>query len=207
MLGKNARQSICSCRALFFVCLVLLLPSATWSEQARGYRVAAIIAAGSNSKVLVEGTDGQQSWFETGDYIGDFVIIQIETDAITVREGDRDIRLNLQGDASVQNSAGGETETTIEPREQLKSFQYLSLLSQINAVDPAPDETADRAVARTMNKNLGLPDYSSITAIGRVKVNTPIQAQAELARRLTAGEPVRISIDDDERVLYVMPDE
>jgi hypothetical protein len=207
-MKNGARQMDSNCRALFVVFATLLL-SATIarSDDNPGFRVAAIIFAAENSRVLVERADGQQSWFEPGDYIGDAEIVRIATDAITVRNGGRDIRMDLQGDVSVQSAAGGNTEAIVEPTEQLKSFQYLSLISRINAVDPAPGESVDRAVTRTMNNVLGLPDYSSITKIDRVKVSTPSQAQAELARRLSAGEPVRISIDDDERVLYITPDE
>jgi hypothetical protein len=203
---KGVRHIGFLCRAPFFVCVWLSLPLFTWANIAPDYRVAAIIAAGANSKALIEDADGQQSWFELGEYIDDSVIVRIETNAITIRDGDQDIRLDLQGDVSVQNAAGGETQEIVESTEQLKSFQYLSLISRINAVDPAPGESVDRAVTRTMNNVLGLPDYSSITAIDRVKIRTPGEAQAELARRLTAGEPVRISIDDDKRVLYVIPD-
>lgn len=187
----------------------MLLPLLAWADIAQDFRVAAIIVGGSSSKALIESADGQQSWFEPGDYIGDAEIVRIEMNAITVWDGGLEIRMDLQGDVSVQNATGGETAEVMEFTEQSKRFQYLSLLSRINAVDRAPGESMDRAVARTMNSALGLPDFSSITAIDRVKVSTPGQAQAELARRLSlsAGEPVRISVDDDERVLYIMPDE
>ena len=91
--------------------------------------------------------------------------------------------------------------------EQAKNFQYLGLLSQINAVDRAPGESREQAVSRNTNHALGLAGRAKITAIDRVKVSSPSEARAEIASRLHGVDPIRISIEgDDMTVLYIMPD-
>ena len=180
---------------------LLIITTAGFANNT-GYRLAAIIAKGPESMALVEDADGDQKWYRVGDDLDGAQVVQIDGDGITLLDVDGDARMTLRAGITKQAVA-----PTVQPREQLKHFQYLGLLSRINAVDRAPGESREQAVSRNINHVLGLADRAKITAIGRVKVSTPRQAQAELARRLSAGEPVRISIDDDERVLYIMPDE
>ncbi len=199
---RGVRHSEISCRAPFFALIPLLVITATGFADNAGYRLAAIIAKGPESMALVEDIDGEQKWYRVGDDLAGARVVQIDTDGMTLLNADGEARMTLRAGATKQA-----VEPVVQPREQSKNFQYLGLLSRINAVDPAPGESKERAVSRNMNRVLGLANRAKITAIDRVKVSSPSEARAELASQLLGTDPIRISIEGDHTtVLYVMPD-
>jgi len=151
---------------------------------------------------LVEYVNGDQKWYRVGDDIAGSRVVEIDGDGITLLAVDGETQLTLRAGATKQAVA-----PAVQAPEQSKNFQYLGLLSQINAVDRAPGESREQAVSRNTNHVLGLADRAKITAIDRVKVSSPSEARAEIASRLHGVDPIRVSIEgDDTTVLYIMPD-
>lgn len=195
-------------QALFFVCLALTAATTSWSQgDAAEFRVAAIISAGERSRALVESADGVQIWYQVGDYLDELRISEISDDGITLLTPDGEVLLDLRGDRKRVSTPLAEM-PSVPASEQSRSYQYLGVLSQIEAATPMQGESQERAVSRTMNKVLGLADQARITAVGRVQVKTAAEARNELRQRLNGADPIRITVEDDPTtVLYVVPDQ
>jgi len=205
-MKNGARQMVSNCRALFVVFGALML-SATiaWSDSNLDFRVAAIIFAGENSRVLVEHTDGKQTWYRVGDSLDGSTILEIDDDAITVASADGQYRLSLRGDRNriVASASDGAAPS----RHQSREVGFLGLVSRINAVDRQAEETYEQAVSRNLNQVLGFGVSAKITAIGNVEVPTAAAARQELQRQLTHDEPIRITVENDFlEDLYVVPE-
>jgi hypothetical protein len=207
MLGKSARQLMFSCRALFVVCLALLLSTMiAWSDDNPEFRVAAIIAAGENSRVLVERADGQQNWYRVGDSLDQSPILEIDEEGITITTAEGPYRLLLRGDSKriVASDVGEEVPPS---RHQSRQVQFVGLLSRVKAVEPVENETYEQAVARNMNQSLGFGKSARIVGVGRVEVSTPAQAHQELQRQLALDAPIRITVENDYvKDIYLLPD-
>jgi hypothetical protein len=203
-MQSGVRHLAYLCRAPFFALIALLGITNAGLAADSDYRLAAVIAKGAESMALVENASGEQSWYRIGDDLGDFRVVDIDADGITVVDANGESRLTL--DAGQAESASSEQAAGADLQYQSRSFQYTTLLSQINATTPARGESADQAIARGMNRALGLAELATITAINHVDVATPSAARAELASRLHGNEAFRISINNDAQVLYVVPD-
>jgi len=195
------KNQICF-QALFFAVLFTAILTTSWAEDTKNVRVAAVIYKGADSMALVEDSGGEQKWYRVGDDLAGARVVEIDGDGITLLAADGETQLTLSAGAAKQEAA-----PAAQAPEQSKNFQYLGLLSQINAVDRAPGESREQAVSRNMNHVLGLANRAKITAIDRVEVSSPSEARAEIASRLLSTDPIRISIEGDHtKVLYVMPD-
>ena len=195
------KNQICF-QALFFAYLFTAILTTSWAEDTENFRVAAVIYRGADSMALVEDVNGDQKWYRVGDDIDGSRVVEIDGDGITLLAADGETQLTLRAGATKQAEA-----PAVQAPERSKIFQYLGLLSRINAVDRAPGESREQAVSRNTNYVLGLADRAKITAIDRVKVSSPSEARAEIASRLDGVDPIRVSIEgDDTTVLYIMPD-
>ena len=192
-------------QALFFACLAAVVSATSWAENTEYLRVAAVIYKGQDSIALVETAPGEQAWFRVGDVLGTASVAAIDADGILLTTSDGQLRLNLRGDS---NRVAESAEATPEPsRHQSKEMQFLGLLSRLNAVDRAPDETQDQALTRTMNQVLGFSASARITAVNRVAVSSPGEAHQALQQRLAGNEIVQISVEGDYvEDLYVVPE-
>lgn len=168
------------------------------------FRVAAINFTADGSKVLVEDASGEQRWFEVGDNLGPAEIIHIDKDSVTLSEAGEQSVIMLRRSGRAAKVVRDEV---IEPaREQSKTFQYVGLISELEANDVRPGESQAVSDARVMNRALGLAEKAKITAIDRVEVSTAAEARSELQQRLMSSDPVRISVEGDAlEVLYVVP--
>jgi hypothetical protein len=206
MMKINARQFEKNCRAFFMLGLLATGPAV--AAPGDDLRVAAVIVREPGSMVLIEDAGGTQSWFKVGDTLDDLQVTEIDDDGATLRGADSIIRLLLRGDDSKRH-ATAVVETAPPPAEQSRTFRYMSLISEIESDSPSRGEKREQAIARSINSALGLSDEARITEIEHVEVASAAEARAELRRRLSANETVRVSIAGDEhvKVLYVTPDQ
>jgi hypothetical protein len=203
MMLRGARQLSGVRRAFLFAGIVLSL--SVLAQVDSDYRLAAIIYKGPDSMALIETTPGEQAWFRVGDTLGAASVVAIDSDGILLATRDGQLRLNLRGDT---NRVPESAEAIPEPsRHQSKEMQFLGLLSRINAVERAPDETHDEALTRTMNQVLGFSASARITAVNYVAVSSPGEAHRALQLGLAKNEIVQITVEGDYiKDLYVVPE-
>ncbi len=203
-MNKGVRHLKFLCRALLFVCVAFLAIAPAWSDAE--YRVAAVITTERSSMALVEDASGKQDWYRVGDTLGGAQVSRIDADGIILVDANGESRLYLREDFKGVRAA--DTEEMVEPPQHLsKSFQYISLLSRIDADRPGRGESFDQAVARNLNQILGLADQAKITAVDRVEVSSAAESKSEIKTRLLQDQPIRVAIDDAyTKVLYLVPD-
>jgi hypothetical protein len=170
-------------------------------------RVAAIIASGNDSMVLVEDGAGKQDWHRVGDFVGDSRVEHIDPDWISLSTPDGEIRLFLRGEKYEESSAQAVAPVEQPPREVSRSYGFVNLISRVDSAAPGAGAVSERASVSSLNEIFGLAERAKITAINRVEVSTVAEARAELRSQLLQNVPVRIAIDNAyTKVLYVVPD-
>ncbi len=203
-MNKGVRHLKFLCRALLFVCVAFLAIAPAWSDAE--YRVAAVITTERSSMALVEDASGKQDWYRVGDTLGGSQVSRIDADGIALVDANGESRLYLREELSRARTAYVDEEIP-PPRYVSRSFQFIGLLSRIDAVRPGRGHSSEQAVARTLNEILGLADQAKITAVDMVEVSSAAEARSELMTRLLQDEPIRIAIDDAyTKMLYVVPD-
>jgi hypothetical protein len=183
-----------------------MLPLVSAGADLSGLRVAAIIISENGSRALIEVKGGEQNWYREGEQVADATITAITAHEISLESPEGSYRLPLRGNPVLVTDRA--TEEEVAPaRHQAREFQFLSLLSEINSVDPRPGESYEDATARTLNEALGLGTNARITAVGRVEVASADEARRELQRHLGSAEsPVRLTLENDYlEDMYVMP--
>lgn len=196
------------CRASFCLCLFCLPVAGVWSADESALRVAAIIASGNTSMVLVEDSAGKQNWHQVGDFVEDSRVEHIDPDWIRLGTPDGQIRLYLRGDKYEEGTAQAMQTVEQPPREVSRNYRFINLISRVDSAAPGARAVTDQASARSLNEIFGLAERAKITAINRVAVASVAQARAELRTQLLQNEPIRIAVDNAyTRVLYVMPEQ
>ncbi len=193
-------------RAALLASLAILFVTDAWSQPETDYRVAAIIDAGPGSKALIESADGSQRWYRSGDSLDSARIARIDKDGITIVNMGAESRLSLRGNAMLAQDI--DAAAVAGAPAQTKRVQYRNLLSNINAVRSDPEETGEQAMARHLNRVLGVADDAQIASVGGVDVATATQAHAEFNTQLLDNQAIRILIDNaPTKILYIVPAE
>ena len=205
--GHSARPMNLVGRASFLTGMACLLSGVSWSMDTSDRRVAAIIAAGTDSMVLIEDSAGKQDWHRVGDVVGDARIDYIDPDWIRLSAPEGDVRWYLRGDKYKESTAQAGESAKQPPREVSHSYRYVNLISRVDSASPAQRGSSEQTNASSLNKIFGLAERAKITAINRVEVGTVAEARAELRNQLLKDEPIRISIDNAyTRALYLVPE-
>jgi len=195
------------CRASFF-CSALLLPGVVaWSMDAPEQRVAAIIASGNNSMVLVEDSAGKQDWHRVGDFVGDARVEHIDPDWIRLSTPEGELRLYLRGDKyeEIEKQTGSPIEEP--PREVSRNYDFRNLISRVDTATAGVGAASEQARSRKLNEVFDLAERAKITAINKVEVSTAAEAGAELREQLLQKGAIRITVDNAyTKVLYVSPE-
>lgn len=206
-INNGVRQMNFKCRTSFLCCLICLPGAGAWSMDVPERRVAAIIASGHESMVLVEDSAGKQNWHRVGDLLGDSRIERIDPDWIRLSTPNGEVRLYLRGDKYEEGSAQALPTVEQPPREVSRNYRFVNLISRVDSAAPGAGAVTDQASVRSLNEIFGLAERAKITAINRVAVSSVAQARAELRNQLLQNEPIRIAVDNAyTRVLYVIPE-
>ena len=206
-MRNNARQWKFNCRAFFCLLPLLLAPLAAAYGDVTGLRVAAIMVTEKDSRALIETRDGEQHWYRAGDRLAAGTIEAVTETEVVLQAADGRYRLPLRGDPARLIAGARAEEPAPASRHQAREFSFLSLLSEINSVEPESGESYEAATSRTLNAALGLGQDARITAVGRVQVASADEARQELQRQLGASQaPVRLTLENDYlEDMYVMP--
>jgi len=170
--------------------------------------VAAIIASGNDSMVLVEENAGKQNWYRVGDLVGEARIEHIDPDWIGLSTADGEVRLYLRGDRYEDAPVQAMSPVEQPPREVSRSYGFVNLISRVDSAVPGTAAQSEQSGARSLNEIFGLAERAKITAINRVEVSTVAEARAALRSQLLKDEPIRIAVDNAyTKVLYVIPEQ
>ena len=190
-----------------FLVAVLALPTfAAAAAPETSYRLAGIIAAGSESVIaVIELPDGRQQLFRTGDVLGNGKISEITSTGAHIDVAGRQLLLSLRANPKLVAEARVEA-TPIDDNvdlEQNSRRQQLffpdtvrMLTSMQGASQPQPGATPPPAEAlhEQLNHLLEVPASARIVAVDQVNVNTPQEAIEALIRRLNEGGVTRLAV-------------
>jgi hypothetical protein len=202
------------------VVAVLALPTfAAAAAPETSYRLAGIIAAGSESFIaVIELPDGRQQLFRTGDALGNGKIREITSTHARIELAGRELLLSLRANPKLVAEARVEA-TPIDDNvdlEQNSRRQQLffpdtvrMLTSMQRASQPQPGATppAAETLREQINHVLEVPPTARIVAVDQVNVNTPQETIEALIRRLNEGgvTPLAVSGAGALETVYLTP--
>ena len=202
-----------------FLVAVLALPTfAAAAAPETNYRLAGIVAAGSDSfMAVIELPDGRQQLFRAGDVLGNGKIREITSTGARIELAGRELVLSLRGNPKLVAEARVET-TPIDDnvdldeaaaiadnmdleqnsrRQQLFFPETVRMLTSMQgASQPQPGATPPPAEAlhEQLNHLLEVPASARIVAVDQVNVSTPQETIEALIRRLNEGGVTRLAV-------------
>jgi hypothetical protein len=205
--NNDARRMKSIRRASFFASWICLVSGSVWAAYDE-YRVAAIIATDSKSMVLIQIEDGEQSWYNIGDVLGDSRVEHIDPEWISIANADGEVRLYLRDDHKVVPASANSEPVNPPPREVSRNYKFVNLISRVDSATTKPGESSEQAVGRKLNEVFGLAETARIISVGDMQVSSAIEARDALSNQLRQGEPIRVKIDNAyTRMLYVTPEQ
>ena len=205
--NNDARRMKSVRRASFFASWICLVSGLVWAAYDE-YRVAAIIATDTESMVLIQIADGEQSWYNIGDMLGDSRVEHIDPEWISLTDDDGEVRLYLRDDNKGVPAAANSEPANPPPREVSRNYKFVNLISRVDSATQKPGESPEQAAGRKLNEVFGLAETARIISVGDMHVTSAIEARAALSSQLRQGEPIRVRIDNAyTRMLYVTPEQ
>ena len=204
---NGVRQMKLKCRTPFLCCLICLPVAGAWSMDVPERRVAAIIASGHESMVLVEDSAGKQNWHRVGDLVGDSRVKHIDPNWIRLSTPDGEVRMYLRGDKYQESPVQPTVSAEQPPRETSRDYRFVNLISRVDSAAPGSGAVSAQDSTSRLNAIFDLAERARITSINHVEVANVAEASAELRNQLLHDGPIRITVENAyTKVLYLMPE-
>jgi len=189
------------------VVAVLAMPTfAAAAAPETNYRLAGIIAAGSESLIaVIELPDGRQQLFRTGDVLGNGKIRKITSTGARIELAGRELLLSLRGNPKLVAEARVEAapiddNVDLEQNSRRQQLLFPDTVRMLTSMQGAsqPQPLAPPAAADTLREQLNhlleIPTGARIVAVDQVNVNTPQETIEALIRRLNEGGVTRLAV-------------
>jgi hypothetical protein len=189
---------------------ILLLPFVALGTESGGYRLAGIVAAGSDYLAILELPDGRQQLVRTGTAVdGGGRVAKIDAHSLRLQISGRTLNLALDGSGEAPVVPAGlgvvqeQSEFDNEMIRRVDADAFSDAVGRANnaaapaAGAPTPGKRSDAAAeaGRRLAPVLNLPPDSRVTAVNELPVHSAEQAIRLIEDSLQAGVSPRLNIE------------